>query len=57
MKWEKKTWVDPFYRDNLNSCTYIVLKELNQDPELFKSFYLMSTESFSLLMDLLGPQV
>jgi hypothetical protein len=29
----------------------------NQDPELFKSFYRMGIESFSLLADLVGPQI
>jgi hypothetical protein len=43
---KRKHWVHPFFRDNLNSCAYIVLKELNHDPELFKSMYRMSTESF-----------
>jgi hypothetical protein len=52
-----KHWAYPFFRDNSNSGAYIVLKELNQDPELFKSFYLINTESFSLLMDLVEPQV
>lgn len=37
-------------------CLYC-FKKLNQDPELFKSFYHVSTESFSLLVDLVGPQV
>jgi hypothetical protein len=44
---KRKHWVDPFFCGNLNSVAYIVLKELNQDPELFKSFYQMSIESFS----------
>jgi hypothetical protein len=42
--------VHPFFRDNLNSCAYIV-------PDLFKSFYRMSIGSFSLLVDLVGPQI
>jgi hypothetical protein len=54
---EKETWVHPFFRDNLNSGASIVSKELNQGPELFKSFYRMSIESFSLLVDFVGPQV
>jgi hypothetical protein len=54
---KRKHWVHPFFHDNLNSRAYIVSKELNQDPELFKSFYRMSIESFSLLVDLLGPQI
>jgi hypothetical protein len=49
--------VHPFFSDNLNSGTSIVLEELNQDPELFKSFYRISIEIFSLLVDLVGPQV
>jgi hypothetical protein len=52
-----KHWVYPFFCDNLSSGAYIVSKELNQDPELFKSFYRMNTESFSLLVDIIGPQV
>jgi hypothetical protein len=39
--------VQPFFRDNLNSGAYIVLKELNQVAELFKSFYRKSIESGS----------
>jgi hypothetical protein len=35
---KEKLWVHPFFHDNLNSGAYIVSKELNQDPELFKSF-------------------
>jgi hypothetical protein len=31
-----KHWAYPFFRDNLNRYTYIVSKELNEDPELFK---------------------
>jgi hypothetical protein len=54
---ERKHWVHPFFRNNLNSGAYIVSKEIGQDPELFKSFYRMSTESFSLLVDLVGPQI
>jgi hypothetical protein len=54
---KSKHWVNPFFRDNLNSGAYIVSKELNQDPELFKSFYRMSIERFSLLVDLVGPQI
>jgi hypothetical protein len=49
--------VHPFFRNNLNSDAYIVSKELNQDPEQFKPFYRMSTESFSLLVDLVGPEI
>jgi hypothetical protein len=63
LKWHKrrrqkkrKHWVHSFFHNNLNSGAYIVSKELNQDPESFKSFYRMSTESFSLLMDLVGPK-
>jgi hypothetical protein len=54
---KRKHWVHPFFRDNLSSGAYIVSKELNQDPELFKSFYRMSIESFSLLVDIIEPQV
>jgi hypothetical protein len=54
---KRKHWVHPFFRDNLSSGACIVSKELNQDPELFKSFYRMSIESFSLLVDIIGPQV
>jgi hypothetical protein len=46
-----------FFHDNLNSGAYIVSKELHQDAELFKSFYRMSIESFSSLVDLVRPQV
>jgi hypothetical protein len=53
---KRKHWVDPFFHDNLD-CAPIVSEKLNQDPELFKSFYRMSTESFSLLVDLVGPEV
>jgi hypothetical protein len=49
--------VHPFFHDNLSSGTYIVSKELDQDPELFKSFYLIITESFSLVVDLAGSEV
>jgi hypothetical protein len=49
--------VHQFFRDNLNLGAYIVSKGLNQDPELFKSFYRMWIESFSLLVDLVGPQI
>jgi hypothetical protein len=54
---KRKHWVHPFFRDNLISGAYIVLKELNQDPELFKPFYRMSIEKFSLLVYLVGPQI
>jgi hypothetical protein len=54
---KREHWVHPFLRDNLSSDASIVSKELNQDPELFKSFYRMNIESFSLLVDLVGPQV
>jgi hypothetical protein len=49
--------VHPFFYNNLNSGAYIVSKELNQGQELFKSFYRISTESVSLLMDLVGAQI
>jgi len=49
-------WVYPFSCDNLSTGTYIVSKELNQDPELFKSFCKMSTACSSLLAELTGPQ-
>jgi hypothetical protein len=49
--------VHPFFRDNLSSGAYAVLKELNQDPELLKSLYRMSMESFPLLAEFTGPQV
>jgi hypothetical protein len=39
------------------SGAYIASKELNQFTGLFKPFYLMSTETFSSLMYLVGPQV
>jgi hypothetical protein len=48
--------VHSFFRDNLNSGAYIVSSELNQDPELFKSFYRMSIGIFSLLVDFVGPK-
>jgi hypothetical protein len=54
---ERKYWVHLFFRDNLNSGAYIVSKELNQDPELFKSFYRMSTEMFPLTTDFVGPEI
>jgi hypothetical protein len=54
---KRKHWVHPFFRDNLNSGAYMVWKELNQDPELFKTFYRMSNESFSLFVDLVGPEI
>jgi hypothetical protein len=41
----------PFFRDNLSSRANIVSKEFNQDPELSKSFYRMSIESFSLSVE------
>jgi hypothetical protein len=44
-----------FFRDKLRSGVDVVAKELNQDPEPCKSFYRMSTESFSLLVELTGP--
>jgi hypothetical protein len=37
--------------------TLAIVQELKQDPELFKSFYLISIESFSLLVDRVRPQV
>jgi hypothetical protein len=48
--------VHPFFRDNLNSGGYILSKELNQDPELFKSFYRMSIDFF-LLMEFVEPEI
>jgi hypothetical protein len=54
---KRKYQVHLFFRNNLNSGTYIVSKELNQNRELFKSFYQMSIECFSLLVDLVGPQI
>jgi hypothetical protein len=45
------------YMTVLNSGVYIISKELNQDPEMFKSFYGISIESFHLLVDFEGPQV
>jgi hypothetical protein len=54
---KRKHWVYPFFHNNLNSGAHIVLKELNQDPELFRSFYRVSNESFSLLEALVGPQI
>jgi hypothetical protein len=53
---KRKHWVHPLFSDNLTSSAYIVSKELNQDPELFKSFYRMSIESFPLLVDIIGQQ-
>jgi len=32
----RKHWVHPFFRDNLSLSGYVVIKELNQDPKLFK---------------------
>jgi hypothetical protein len=52
---KRKHQVHLFIHDNLNSGAYF-LKELNQNPELFTSFYQMSTKSFSLLVDLVEPQ-
>jgi hypothetical protein len=49
--------VHPFFRHNLNSGDYIVSKEINQDLELFASFYRTSIESLSLLVDLVGTQI
>jgi hypothetical protein len=37
-----------FFCDDLNSGAYIVSKERKQNPELFKSFYQVSIENFSL---------
>jgi hypothetical protein len=54
---KRKYWVHLFFRDNLNSGAYIVSKEHNQDPELFKSFYRMNIENLSLLVDLVGPEI
>jgi hypothetical protein len=34
---KRKHWVHPFFRDNTNSGAYIVLRELNQDPDSFVS--------------------
>jgi len=48
-------WVYLFSCDNLRSGVYIVSSELNQDPELFKSFCKMSTECSSLLAAFTGP--
>jgi hypothetical protein len=53
----RKHWVHPFFRDNFNSRAYIVSKELTEDPELFNSFYRMSIESVSLIVDFVGPQI
>jgi hypothetical protein len=49
--------VHPSFHDNLSLSSYIVIKEINQDPELFKSFYRTSIESFSILVELTGPAV
>jgi hypothetical protein len=43
---KRNNWVYPLFHDNLNPGAYIVSKELNQDPELFKSFYRISIKSF-----------
>jgi hypothetical protein len=47
-----KHCVHPFFHDNLSSGANTVLKELTQDPEMFKLFYRISTESYSYLV---GP--
>jgi hypothetical protein len=59
LRWctKRKHWVHLFFCDNLNSGADIVLKEPNQDPELFKSFYRLSIDSSSLLVDLVGPEI
>jgi hypothetical protein len=54
---KRKHWVHLFFRENLNSDAYIVSKELHQDPKLFKLFYRLSTESFSLLVVFVGPAI
>ena len=46
----------PVSCDNLGSGAYIVSKQLNHDPELFKSFCKMSIAFSSLLAELTGPQ-
>jgi hypothetical protein len=53
----RKHWMHPFFPYNVNSGAHIVSKELNQNPELFKLFYRMSIESFSLLVDFVGPEI
>jgi hypothetical protein len=49
--------VQPFFRDKLASGSYIVSKELNQDPEQSQSFYRMSTESLTSLINFAGPKI
>jgi hypothetical protein len=47
---------NPFFCDDLNSGAFIFSKELNQDPELFKSFYRMNIGTF-FFMDIVGTEV
>jgi hypothetical protein len=37
-----KHWVHPFFRDDLKSGTFVVSKELNQDPDSFVSSQILS---------------
>jgi hypothetical protein len=60
LKWHKergqgkiKRWVYLFFRDNLNSGTYIVLKEPNQYPDSFISREILS-QAKSILFHLRG---
>jgi len=49
-------WVYPFSCDILSSGAYIASKQLNHDPELFKTFCKMSIACSSLLAERTGPQ-
>jgi len=43
----RKQYVQPFFHDNLSLSGYIVIKELNQDPELF-NFIEWAMKAFSI---------
>jgi hypothetical protein len=53
----KKYCVYPFFIFNLTHSSFVVARELDQDPVKFHNFYRMNIESFKLLVQTVVPEI
>lgn len=54
---QRKHWVHPYLRNNVNTRLFVAANELNQSDRKFMAFYRMSKESFLELTRMIGPSL
>lgn len=54
---KKRFWVHPHYVKNICYSTFIVSRELDQDPEKFHGYYRMNPKTFKILVSLVETNI